>query len=302
MRLVFAGTPAFAVPALRALSGSHEIALVLTQPDRPAGRGMRLTASPVCVAAGKLGLAVEKPSALRDPAIQQRIRELNPDAIVVAAYGLILPGPVLSVPRLGCLNIHASLLPRWRGAAPVHRALLAGDAVTGVCIMQMEAGLDTGPVLLERVVAILPEDTTGTLTERLANVGAEAIVEVLSGPERFPPKGQPGVGITYAHKVTKADSRIDWSASAEEVNRLVRAFNPVPGAEAELLGEIVKVWRASPVDGVGAPGSLVEGAGLIVACGHGALRIEEIQRRGARRMSAAEYMRGRGDLTSALRG
>lgn len=301
MRLVFAGTPAFAVPALRALGRQHEVALVLTQPDRPAGRGMRLTPSAVTVSAMELGLPVEKPLTLRDSAIQGRIGALRPDALVVAAYGLMLPEAVLCLPRWGCLNIHASLLPRWRGAAPVHRALLAGDAVTGVSIMQMEAGLDTGPVLLERVATISREDTTGTLTERLANLGAEAVVQVLSNPGGFPPKAQPLDGVTYARKVTKDEARIDWGKSAEEVDRVIRAFNPAPGAEALLLGDLVKIWRAVPVDGRGAAGTVLEGAGLTVACGQGAIRIEEIQRRGARRMGAAEFVRGRGTLVPAPR-
>ena len=296
MRVAFAGTPAFAVPALERLhAAGHAIILVLTQPDRPAGRGLKLTPSAVGAAADQLGLPVDKPLTLRDPAAQRRLSEALPDVLVVAAYGLILPPAVLAIPPRGCLNIHASLLPRWRGAAPVHRAILAGDAETGVDIMSMDAGLDTGAVLLERRTPIDPTETTGELTRRLANLGAEAIVEALERLPELVPQPQPTEGVTYAAKVSKSEALVDWSASAAAIARQVRAFNPSPGAEVVLAGERVKVWDAVSCEGAGEPGAILDarGEGVVVACGEGALRIRQLQRPGGKRLMANDFLRGR---------
>ncbi len=295
MRAVFAGTPPFAAAALEALVGAgHEIPLVLTQPDRPAGRGLRETASAVAQAAARLGLRVEKPATLKDPAAQELVRAVAPDVMVVAAYGLLLPAEVLAIPRSGCLNIHASLLPRWRGAAPIQRALLAGDLETGVDIMQMEKGLDTGPVLLEKRIAIGAGETAGELTARLAALGAQAVVEALRSLPTLVPRPQDASRATYAAKVAKSEARIDWSRSSEEIDRLVRAFNPAPGAEAALGKEALKVWKARVVPGQGAPGEVLEAEGdrLVVATGSGALALLEIQKPGGRRVSASEFLRG----------
>jgi methionyl-tRNA formyltransferase len=295
LRLVFAGTPAFAVPALEALSrAGHDLALVLTQPDRPAGRGQRETASAVAQAAEKLGLPVAKPASLRTPEALDLLHDVAPDVMVVAAYGLLLPQAVLDVPRLGCLNIHASLLPRWRGAAPVHRAILAGDLSTGVAIMRMEAGLDTGPVLLERSLPIGPQANTGSLTGELARLGAEAIVEALAQLETLVPRPQAQAGVTYASKVEKPEARIDWQRPAVEIDRQVRAFNPSPGAEASVRGLPLKIWEARAVEGGDlAPGEpRIEAGKLFVGCGSGALEVLVLQRPGGRRMSAVEFLRG----------
>jgi len=301
LRVVFAGTPPFAASALEALvRARHEVVLVLTQPDRPSGRGLRLTASAVSDAAQALGLPVAKPASLKDPASAQPVRDAACDVMVVAAYGLLLPQSVLDIPRLGCLNIHASLLPRWRGAAPIQRAILAGDATTGVSIMQMEAGLDTGPVLLEKPLAIEPRATTGTLTASLAGLGAEAIVEALARLGELPAVPQDESRATYAAKVRKAEARIDWTRPASEIDRLVLAFNPAPGAEAQLGGLRIKIWSAEPVAGAGHPGTwLSRGPDVVVACGEGALRLLEIQRPGARRMAAGAFVRGSPDAVEA---
>jgi methionyl-tRNA formyltransferase len=297
MRLVFAGTPRFAVPALEALAAAgHELAAVLTQPDRPAGRGLAAAAGPVKQAAQRRAVLVLQPSTLKDAAVQARLADLAPDALVVAAYGLILPQAVLDIPRLGALNIHASLLPRWRGAAPIERALLAGDPVTGVCIMRMDAGLDTGPVLLRQELPIAPGDTAGTLHDKLATLGARLLVTALDGLARgaLRPAPQPTEGVTYAAKIEKHETRLDWSRSASEVERQVRAFNPAPGAGARMRGVELKLWRATVVEAHGAPGAvLTAGAdGISVACGDGALRLEELQRAGGRRLPAAAFLRG----------
>ena len=295
MRVAFAGTPAFARPALEAIAASrHEITLVLTQPDRPAGRGMRLAASAVGAKAQELGLRVEKPSTLKDDASLEILRSARPDVLVVAAYGLILPRRVLELPPGGCINIHASLLPRWRGAAPVHRAILAGDQTTGVCIMQMDAGLDTGPVLLEHSIVIDARDTTGTLTEKLSLLGARAVLEALDSLERLQPRPQDSARATYAAKISKEEATIEWAAAAEEIERRVRAFNPAPGAEAVVRGVPLKVWEAEVVPGSGAAGTLLDRASgaLVIACGTGALSLKTVQRRGAKRMSAADFLRG----------
>jgi len=297
MRLVFAGTPRFAVPALEALAAAgHEVAAVLTQPDRPAGRGLAAAAGPVKQAAQRRGVLVLQPPTLKDAAVQARLADLAPDALVVAAYGLILPQAVLDIPRLGALNIHASLLPRWRGAAPIERALLAGDPVTGVCIMQMDAGLDTGPVFLREELPITSGDTAGTLHDKLATLGARLLVAALDGlaSGALRPTPQPTDGVTCAAKIEKHETRLDWSRSASEVERQVRAFNPAPGAGARLRGDELKIWRATVVATPGAPGAvLTAGAdGISVACGDGALRLEELQRAGGRRLPAAAFLRG----------
>jgi len=295
LRVVFAGTPAFASPALEALARTHQVALVLTQPDRPAGRGLKLAPSHVAATAARLGLPVAKPVSLRSDAALAQLRMAAPDVIVVAAYGLILPQGALDVAALGCLNIHASLLPRWRGAAPIHRAILAGDTMTGISIMRMEAGLDTGPVLLEKAVPIEARDTTGSLTEKLARVGAEAVVEALERIDSLTPAAQDPARVTYASKVSKAEARIDWSMPAEEISRRVRAFNPAPGAEGEVGGTSLKVWEAEALATASlAPGAVSEASGeLVVGCGQGALRLLVVQRPGGRRMPAREFLQGK---------
>ena len=304
LRLVFAGTPAFAVPHLAACRRDNvDIVAVYTQPDRPAGRGRALAASPVRQAALQAGLRVEQPEvcAIRPPS--RGSRSLAPDLLVVVAYGLILPRKVLAIPRLGCWNVHASLLPRWRGAAPIQRALLAGDAETGVCLMRMEAGLDTGPVLLRRALAIAPDDTGGTLHDKLAAVGAQLLGEGLewlrtgSLPDA---EAQPAEGVTYAHKLDKAEARLDWNEPAAVLERKVRAFDPWPVAEAVLGGETLRVWQAAalPASTGAAPGSIVGAGrdGIDVACGQGVLRLLAVQRAGGRRVSAADYVNARPNL------
>eukprot|EP00825_Cyclidium_porcatum_P042317 TRINITY_DN576_c0_g1_i17.p3 TRINITY_DN576_c0_g1~~TRINITY_DN576_c0_g1_i17.p3 ORF type:complete len:311 (-),score=75.89 TRINITY_DN576_c0_g1_i17:25-957(-) len=251
MKLIFAGTPEFAAQALQGIvDAGHEVALVLTQPDRPAGRGMTLQPSAVKKVALEHGIEVFQPLTLKDAEAQAKVAAVGAEVMVVAAYGLILPQVVLDMPRLGCINIHGSLLPRWRGAAPIQRALLAGDAETGVCIMQMEAGLDTGPVLLRGAFPIEATDTTATLHDRLAELGAKLVVEAL-GKLPLPAEPQPAEGVNYAHKIEKAEALIDWSKSAAELDRHIRAFNPFPGAQALFRGQTVKLWQASPVPGQG---------------------------------------------------
>ncbi|HET7728593.1 MAG TPA: methionyl-tRNA formyltransferase [Usitatibacter sp.] len=295
MRVVFAGTPPFAARALEALiDAGHTVSLVLTQPDRPAGRGLKLTPSAVAQVAAARALPVAKPPTLRDPARHEAIITARPDVMVVAAYGLILPPSVLAIPPLGCINIHASLLPRWRGAAPVQRAILAGDTLTGISIMRMDAGLDTGPVLLESPHPIGDRDTAGSLTLALAERGADAIVEALRDLPRLAPRPQADADATYAAKVSKSEARIEWSASNVEIDRKVRAFDPWPGAEARLGEDIVKIWSARPVEGQGRPGDVLraDASGLVVACGQGALSLESLQRPGGRRLPTAEFLRG----------
>lgn len=286
------GTPDFAVPALRALAGAgHEIACVYTQPPRPAGRGKKLMPSPVQVEAERLGLAVRCPVSLRKAEAQAEFAALGADVAVVAAYGLILPRPVLDAPWHGCLNIHASLLPRWRGAAPIHRAVMAGDEVTGVTIMQMEAGLDTGP-MLHKVAVPVGRKTTGELFAELGAVGAAAMVEVLADLAAFPPEPQDDAAAIYAPKIDKAEAKIDWSADAETIERLVRGLAPFPGAWFELEGERVKLLLAEVVEGSGAPGTVVDGD-FTIACGTGALRPLRLQRAGKPALERAEFLRGR---------
>ena len=296
LRIVYAGTPDFSVPALEALhAAGHEIVAVYTQPDRPAGRGQAVGAGPVKRCAQALGLPVEQPATLRSPEAVARLREHTADLMVVAAYGLILPPAVLELPRLGCWNIHASLLPRWRGAAPIHRALLAGDTETGITIMQMDAGLDTGPMLLKRPTAIGEREDGGTLHDRLAALGAEAIVAAIAEFQagRLTPDPQPADGVTYASKIRKEEARIDWTAPARAIDRQVRAFNPWPVAETRWQDRQLRVWAAEPLRAAsGEPGQVVEanGAGIVVAAGEGALRLTRVQLAGRRAMTAAEFL------------
>ncbi|MBA2076988.1 methionyl-tRNA formyltransferase [Rhodanobacter sp. PCA2] len=306
MRLVFAGTPEFSVPCLEACRASGaEVVAVYTQPDRPAGRGRKLAPSPVKQAALAAGIAVEQPETLKDAAVQAALAAHAPDLMVVVAYGLILPRKVLALPRLGCWNVHASLLPRWRGAAPIQRAILAGDAETGVDLMQMEAGLDTGPVLLEKRTAISPDDTGGTLHDRLATLGAAALAEglarVLAG-ETLAATSQPAEGVTYAHKLDKAEGRLDFNRHAIELERQVRAFDPWPGSDAVIAGEPLRIWAARALDHTHetAPGSLLGAGreGIDIACGKGTLRITAVQRAGGKRIGAADYLNARPELRS----
>ena len=295
MRIAFAGTPPFAAAALAALQGAgHDIALVLTQPDRPSGRGLKLTASAVAQFAAERGLPVQKPPSLKAAEAQELIRAAAPEVMVVAAYGLLLPPPVLEIPPRGCVNIHASLLPRWRGAAPIQRALLAGDAQSGISIMRMDAGLDTGPVLLQTPIAIGPCETAGSLTEALANLGARAIVEALSRLDRLTARPQDPAQATHAPKVTKDEARIDWRRPADLLDRQVRAFNPVPGAETTFRGKTLKVWEAEPGPGDGLPGTVLEAENgrLRVASGAGSLLLRVVQRAGGRRLPAADFLSG----------
>ncbi len=334
LRVVFAGTPEFAVPHLAACRRAGvEVVAVYTQPDRPAGRGRKLTPSPVKQAALDGGLPVEQPENFKDAATRERLAGYAPDLMVVVAYGLILSRKVLAIPRLGCWNMHASLLPRWRGAAPIQRAILAGDAETGVCLMQMEAGLDTGPVLLRRAVPIAATDTGGSLHDKLAALGAgllgEGLDRVVRG-EAMPAIAQSEQGVTYAHKLDKAEARLDWNGSAAALERAVRAFDPWPVAEAVVDGESLRIWRAvahdagarfsrasreKTFDGVAPgsspkadserdesrpcePGTILAATrdGIDVACADGALRLLEVQRAGGRRISAADYLNARPEL------
>jgi methionyl-tRNA formyltransferase len=300
LRIVFAGTPDFAVPPFDALhAAGHELAAVYTQPDRPAGRGQSVSSSPVKRRALALGIAVEQPATLRTDDAVARLREYRPDLMVVVAYGQILPQPVLDVPRLGCWNIHASLLPRWRGAAPIQRAILAGDPRTGITIMQMDAGLDTGPMLLVRETLIGQRDSGGALHDRLAALGAEAIVAAIAQWQagRLEAQPQPPDGATYATKIRKEEARIDWTQPALAIDRQVRAFNPWPVAETSWQGRQLRIWQAEP-EGLGpqfaaaAPGEVVESAGgrIVVATADGALRLTQVQVAGRRAMTAAEFL------------
>ncbi|HEY0087177.1 MAG TPA: methionyl-tRNA formyltransferase [Allosphingosinicella sp.] len=292
MRIAFMGTPDFAVPTLEALlEAGHEVAAVYSQPPRPGGRrGRELTPSPVQRRAEAAGIAVRTPLSLRDPAEQEAFRALELDVAVVAAYGLILPLPILEAPRHGCLNVHGSLLPRWRGAAPVQRCILAGDEMTGICIMEMERGLDTGPVLLRRETAV-DGKTAGMLTDELARMGAAMMVEVLARLGEIVPEVQPDDGVTYAHKIEKGEARIDFALPARQVERQVRAFNPAPGAFFELNGERIKILQAAVLDASGEPGIVLDDA-LTIACGNGALSALLVQRAGRGPMPAGELLRG----------
>ena len=304
LRLVFAGTPEFAVPCLEACRASGaRVAAVYTQPDRPAGRGRKLAPSPVKQAALAAGIAVEQPETLKTAQAQAALAAYAPDLIVVVAYGLILPRKLLAIPRLGCWYVHASLLPRWRGAAPIQRAILAGDAETGVDLMQMEAGLDTGPVLLEKRTPITRDDTGGTLHDRLAALGAEALAEglrrVLAG-ETLHAAPQAAAGVLYAHKLDKAESALDFARPAITLERQVRAFDPWPGSDAQIAGERVRVWAARAIDGPSKAdaGTVIDAGrdGILIACGDGALRVTALQRAGGRRISAADYLNARPEL------
>lgn len=302
LRLAFAGTPDFAAVHLRALlEAGYPILAVYTQPDRRAGRGRQLAASPVKELALAHGLAVRQPQTLKAPETQAEFAALAVDLLVVVAYGLILPSAVLDRPRLGCINVHASLLPRWRGAAPIQRAIAAGDAETGVAIMQMEAGLDTGPVLAEARCPIRPDDTAGSLQERLAGLGPALLLDVLArlaeGP--LPAQPQDDGRATYAPKIDKAEAWIDWRDSAPAIDRKVRAFNPAPVAQARLQGATVRIWAgsASAYSGTAVPGTIVSTGreGILVACGTGAYRIHELQLEGRKRLTAAELLNSSGD-------
>jgi len=290
MRVVFMGTPEFSVPVLEALHAAHEVVCVYCQPPRPAGRGKKDRPSPVQARAEALGLPVRHPVSLRSGDAQAEFAALGADVAVVVAYGLILPQAVLDAPRRGCLNIHASLLPRWRGAAPIHRAIMAGDTETGVAIMRMEAGLDTGPVLLEARTRIGAEETTADLHDRLSAMGARLIVEALSRLDSLVPVPQDGEGVTYAAKIDKAEARINWSAPAGEVDRLIRGLSPFPGAWTEIAGERVKLLRSRIAEGSGRPGAVL--GGFAIACGTGAVEITEAQREGKRPMRGEDLLRG----------
>ncbi len=301
LRLVFAGTPEFALPSLQAcLASGAQVLAVYTQPDRPAGRGRQLLASPVKQAALAAGIAVEQPETLRDAAAHARLADHAPDLIVVVAYGLILPKAVLALPRLGCWNVHASLLPRWRGAAPIQRALLAGDTETGVDLMQMEAGLDTGPVLLEARTPITAEDTAGSLHDRLAMLGGELLADALARVQRgetLIARPQRGEGVEYAHKLDKAEALLDWNLPAAALARKVRAFDPWPVAETRIEGERVRVWAARALEQLSnaVPGSILacSAEGIDIATGEGVLRILELQRDGGRRIRARDWLNAR---------
>lgn len=303
MRIVFAGTPEFAVSSLRAAARHHEVVAVYTQPDRPAGRGRGLAPSPVKLEAVARGIPVYQPESLKDAAAQQQLRDLQPDLMVVVAYGLILPKAVLAIPTHGCWNVHASLLPRWRGAAPIQRAIQAGDAKTGVCLMQMEAGLDTGRVLLHQELPIAATDTGGQLHDKLAELGAQVLSDglgLLRAGIKPIARPQPEQGVTYAHKLDKAEARLDWAQDADALARTVRAFNPWPIAEATLAGERVRIHGAVALeaDHGQAPGTVLAAGrdGIDIACGQGALRLRVLQREGGKAITAADYLNARRDL------
>jgi methionyl-tRNA formyltransferase len=303
MRIVFAGTPEFAVASLAAAARHHEVVAVYTQPDRPAGRGRGLMPSPVKLDAIARGIPVFQPESLKTPEAQQQLRDLQPDLMIVVAYGLILPRAVLAIPTHGCWNVHASLLPRWRGAAPIQRAIEAGDGETGVCLMQMEAGLDTGPVLLSQRTPIADTDTGGLLHDRLAEMGARVLADglgLLRAGLKPVAQAQPEAGVTYAHKLDKAEARLDWNQDAAALARRVRAFNPWPVAEATLAGERVRIHGAVAIDGNHgkAPGTVIGASrdGIDIACGQGALRLRVVQREGGKAITAADYLNARRDL------
>ncbi len=292
MRIIFMGTPEFSVPVLDALvEAGHELAAVYCQPPRPAGRGKKDRPSPVQARAEALGLPVRHPLSLKGAAEQAEFAAFGADVAVVVAYGLILPQAVLDAPRLGCLNIHASLLPRWRGAAPIHRAIMARDAATGICIMQMEAGLDTGPVLLRHETAIGATETTGALHDRLSQMGADAIVEALDRLDTLTPEPQAEAGVTYAAKIDKAEARIDWTKFAEEVDALIRGLSPFPGAWAEMDGQRIKFLASTLAQGEGAPGEVLD-TDLRIACGTGAVQVLRLQRAGRGAQDVPEFLRG----------
>jgi methionyl-tRNA formyltransferase len=310
LRLGFAGTPEFAVPALQRLAAAHSIAVVFSQPDRPAGRGQALQASPVKRKALELGLELQQPASFKSPDALELLRAARMDALIVVAYGQILPAAALSIPKLGCLNIHGSLLPRWRGAAPIQRAILAGDCVTGVTIMRMEAGLDTGPMLISRQADIGLRDNAQTVHDKLSGLGADLILESLAalaaGTAHEVP--QPADGVTYAEKISKAEAPIDWQHAAGQISRQVRAFNPWPIAQTQFNGEALRIWDAETIDlhfaGAGRdvkPGTVLAatGEGIDVACGSGVLRILRLQLPGRKPLTAQEFLQGQ-RLTGAF--
>lgn len=303
LRLVFAGTPEFAATALRALIESpHQIVAVYTQPDRPAGRGRKLSPSPVKQVALQHGLPVLQPESLKSPEALDQLRELAADVMVVAAYGLILPPEVLQLPRCGCLNIHASLLPRWRGAAPIQRAILAGDRETGITIMQMDKGLDTGPMLLKLRCPISPEDNAASLHDHLADIGARAIVSALAQLPDLTAEPQDPTAATYASKLTKQEAVLDWQLSAEELDRRIRAFNPWPVAQTSVAGHTLRIWAAQPLaePTQASPGSVIrcDKRGIDVACGKGILRLTQLQPAGSKPMDVTAFLNGRPDWLS----
>ena len=291
MKVVFMGTPVFSVPALDAIvAAGHEIVAVYTKPPSPAGRGKKERRSPVHDRADALELSVRHPKSFKDPEAESAFADLQADVAVVVAYGLILPAPVLASPKYGCINIHASLLPRWRGAAPIHRAVMAGDFETGVCIMEMDAGLDTGPVLMREATPIGATDTSGDLHDRLAEMGGRMIVETLANLETLKPEPQPEEGVTYAIKIDKSEARIDWNRTADEIDRQIRSLSPFPGAWAEADGERIKLLRSRLAEGEGEPGQNL--GNFRIACGSEAIDVLQVQRQGKRPMSAEEYLRG----------
>ena len=308
MKIIFAGTPEFAVPALAALiAAGHEIVMVLTQPDRPAGRGMKLKASPVKLLAEQHQITVFQPATLKEAAVQAQVAAVHADVMIVAAYGLIIPTVILHMPRFGCYNIHASLLPRWRGAAPIHRSILAGDTETGVTIMEVVPALDAGAMVSRGVVAITNTDTTKILHDALSLVGAKLMVEaiaILEKTGKLSAMPQDESLVTYAHKLEKAEAAVDWHKSATEISRQVRAFNPFPVAQSQLKGEVCRIWMAVAVSGHGEPGKVVAiDSGILVGCGEGLLRITELQAPGAKRLDAEVFVQSRnlaiGDIFTA---
>lgn len=303
LRIVFAGTPAFAVPSLRAAIARGEVVAVYTQPDRPAGRGREMQASPVKLEALKRGIPVLQPETLKTELSRDALRALKPDLMIVVAYGQILPQKILDIPADGCWNVHASLLPRWRGAAPIQRAIEAGDRETGVCLMRMEKGLDTGPVLLSQKLDIGDEETAGELHDRLAELGAQTLSDGLGlwrAGIRPVPQPQPETGLTYAHKIEKHEAKLDWTQPALALANKVRAFNPWPIAEGEVAGERARIHSAAalPLAHNAAPGTLLVAGrdGIDIACGEGALRIRTLQRDGGKPLAAADYLNARRDL------
>jgi len=307
LRIVFAGTPAFAVPSLRAAAARGEVVAVYTQPDRPAGRGRGLQASPVKLEALKRGIPVLQPETLKGESSRDALRALQPDLMVVVAYGQLLPQKILDIPKYGCWNVHASLLPRWRGAAPIQRAIEAGDRETGVCLMQMEKGLDTGPVLLSQKLEIGENETGGGLHDRLAELGAQTLADglgLLRAGIRPVATPQPEAGVTYAHKLEKGEAKLDWSLPAQRLANKVRAFQPWPVAEAEVAGERLRIHSAAalPLAHDAVPGTLLAAGrdGIDIACGEGALRLRTLQREGGKTIAAADYLNARRNLKSTL--
>lgn len=290
MRVIFMGTPDFSVPVLEALAREHEVVAVYSQPPRPAGRGKKDRPSPVQLCAERLGIEVRTPLNFKAPEDRESFAALDADIAVVVAYGLILPQAVLDAPKKGCLNIHASLLPRWRGAAPIHRAVMAGDTQTGICIMQMEAGLDTGPVLLREATDIGATETTGALHDRLSEMGARLILDALTQIDSLTPEPQPEVGVTYASKIDKAEARIDWTRPAADLVRQINGLSPFPGAWVAIGDERVKLLHAAIAEGAGPPGSVLRD--FTIACGTGALEVLQAQRPGKRPMAAQDVLRG----------